>query len=230
MPKLRFNFNLINTVHSVPNCCSSRWIEWKMMIIIAYLFISKKLRVANFAHFQLCVCEEHFTWFHLVLPTYGGIQQNFPQGISSRLPARIVRVCVRVCMGLCVCVRVCVVGVGIAIHRRNCNCRRTCENVCAAEETGNVSRCRFLHPFPRTRRRGTNWEQESSEQAIRNYSYTVKWSCFSPSLQLYAPLWESLFQLSSVSSLRLLLLLRSGDDKSRSRNFRQYCQNSHKLL
>lgn len=73
------------------------------MIIIAYLFIFVKLRVANFAHFQLCVCEEHFTWFHLVLPTYGGIQKNFPQGISPRLPARIVRVCVRVCMGLCVC-------------------------------------------------------------------------------------------------------------------------------
>lgn len=113
MPKLRFNFNLINAVHSVPNCCSSRWIEWKMMIIIAYLFISKKLRVANFAHFQLCVCvcvflHTHFTWFHLVLPTYGGIQQNFPQGISSRLPARIVRVCVRVCMGLCVHGFVCV--------------------------------------------------------------------------------------------------------------------------
>lgn len=112
MPKLRFNFNLINAVHSVPNCCSSRWIEWKMMIIIAYLFISEKLRVANFAHFQLCVCvcvflHTHFTWFHLVLPTYGGIQKNFPQGTSPRLPARIVRVCVRVCRGLCVCVSVC---------------------------------------------------------------------------------------------------------------------------
>lgn len=105
MPKLRFNFNLINAVHSVPNCCSSRWIEWKMMIIIAYLFISGKLRVANFAHFPLymcvCVCKEYFTWFLLVLPTYGGIQQNFPQGISPRLPARIVRVCIRVCMWVC---------------------------------------------------------------------------------------------------------------------------------
>lgn len=113
MPKLRFNFNLINAVHSVPNCCSSRWIEWKMMIIIAYLFISEKLRVANFAHFQLCVCvcacvkniSLGFIWFCPPTAAFKKISlKEFPPGY---LPEswEYVYVCawVCVCMGLCVC-------------------------------------------------------------------------------------------------------------------------------
>lgn len=83
MPKLRFNFNLINAVHSVPNCCSSRWIEWKMMIIIAYLFISKKLRVANFAHFQLCVCVRVWRTFHLVSFGFAHLRRH-----STKFPSR----------------------------------------------------------------------------------------------------------------------------------------------
>lgn len=85
MPKLRFNFDLISAVHSVPNCCSSRWIEWEMMIIIAYLFISEKLRVANFAHFQLCVCVCVRVWrtFHLVSFGFAHLRRH-----STKFPSR----------------------------------------------------------------------------------------------------------------------------------------------